>query len=377
MPNNQGLYIHIPFCKQKCHYCNFHFSTRFEGYRKKMIESIALEIQSRKHEQVAPISSVYWGGGSPSLLTANELLVIWNSIQQHYHFAKTIEHTIEVNPDDVDAQKIADWKTIQINRVSLGVQSFNENDLTRMNRAHNPTQAIQSIQQLQAAQFNLSIDLIFALPYQNSQAWINNLSIAVEQFKIQHLSCYNLTIEEKTALANWKKNNTMEFVEEITAVELFTLTQNYLNQHGYEQYEISNYAKNNAYAQHNLSYWEKKAYIGFGPSAHSYNLQQRRWNISNNSKYIQHIQKGGNYFTTENLSKQDHFNEQILTGLRLNKGINIAILQSTYPEYYTQIQTKLKQLKQEKLLNINTHLQLTKSGKLLADDVCSSLFVVD
>jgi oxygen-independent coproporphyrinogen-3 oxidase len=372
----QTIYVHIPFCKQKCHYCSFYFSTTFDSYREKLIDALVLEILQRKSEQIENISSIYFGGGSPSLLTHLEFVKILNSIHNNYSLNNDIEQTLEINPDDITDENILIWKSLGFNRFSIGVQSFLEEDLQTMNRAHSSAMAHNAIQLIQKHNIiNYSIDLMFGLPNQTPKRWLDNLEIAVN-YSIPHLSCYNLTVEEKTALSNWVKRGKTIVGNDITSADLFDLTVDFLSKHNYTQYEISNYALNGFHSKHNSSYWENAFYIGFGPSAHSYQNGIRRWNVSNNMQYIHAIYENLDYFELEFLTEIDIFNEYLLTQLRTIKGLNIEYLKNRFPNFYSQIESKLCKMQLNGLVTIEKNIVLTHKGKLIADDLTSDLMII-
>lgn len=372
----QTIYIHIPFCKQKCHYCSFHFSTTFSAYRSSLINTLLIEIAQRKNEQTETISSIYFGGGSPSLLSYSELQSILNCVHQNYSLDVLIEQTLEINPDDVSDENIENWKKLGFNRFSIGIQSFLDNDLETMNRAHNSTMAHYAIQLMHKHEIkNFSIDLMFGLPYQDVSGWINNLNIAIE-YKVPHISCYNLTVEEKTALANWVKNGKISVADDLSSADLFDVTVEILNQNEYKQYEISNYALDGYFSKHNSAYWDNASYLGFGPSAHSYQKGIRRWNISNNTLYIQQINQNLKYFEIEVLSQKDIFNEYLLTQLRTFKGLNLEYLANHFSDFYAQIQNKFFQLEKQGFATITDSIVLTHKGKLLADDITADLMIL-
>lgn len=372
----QTIYIHIPFCKQKCHYCSFYFSTTFESYREKLIDALILEIKQRKSEQLENISSIYFGGGSPSLLTKIEFQNILEAIRNNYSFQDSIEQTLEINPDDVNQESILLWKSLGFNRFSIGVQSFLSEDLQIMNRAHSADMAHLAIQLMHKNEIvNFSIDLMFGLPNQTPERWLDNLKIAVN-YAIPHLSCYNLTVEEKTALASWVKNGKTVVANDITSADLFDLTVDFLGKNNYTQYEISNYALQGFYSQHNSAYWEHASYIGFGPSAHSYQNGIRRWNIAHNVQYIKGVNENTNFYELEILSEKDIFNEYLLTQLRTIKGLNVDYLKNRFPVFYDQIAPKLIKMQSNGYLNIQSNVVLTHNGKLLADDLTADLMII-
>ena len=315
-----GIYIHIPFCRQACHYCNFHFSTSLK-YKAELVSALNQELTLRRdYLKGATIETIYIGGGTPSLLEESELESILETLNRLYKIAADAEITLEANPDDLTANKLKQLKSSGINRLSIGIQSFHEVDLTWMNRSHTAAQATLSIQQARAQGFdNLSIDLIFGCPTTTEKSWEENLE-RVSALDIPHISCYGLTIEEKTALAHQVKNQTGTLPTEESNAQQFQATMHLLKDQGYEQYEISNYARSELYSRHNTNYWRRIPYLGIGPSAHSFDGQSRQWNQANNSAYITSINLGQLSFDSEMLTSKDLYNEYILTQLRTKWG---------------------------------------------------------
>jgi oxygen-independent coproporphyrinogen-3 oxidase len=280
-----GIYVHIPFCKKRCSYCDFHFSTTFSSYREKLIAAICSELIIRKSElHDALVETVYFGGGTPSLLTKEELAAIMSTIREHFKLVDSPEMTFEVNPDDATTENLADWKALGINRLSIGLQSFQETDLTWMNRSHSTQQGQTAVRLAQATGFdNISIDLIYGLPELSNDQWVSHLNQALS-LNVQHISSYCLTIEPKTALNDFVAKGKLTRPTEDQQSEQFELLVRTLDLAGFEQYEISNFAKDQKYAKHNSAYWNFSPYLGVGPSAHSFNGHQRRWNVANNTK---------------------------------------------------------------------------------------------
>lgn len=373
-----GIYIHIPFCNQACHYCNFHFSTTFESYRSEMIEALCMELVLKKEIFTGTtISTIYFGGGTPSLLTNEELDDIFFAINTNYETGSVKEITIEANPEDIHADKLNHWKTKGISRVSLGVQSFFDDDLSQMNRAHNGSEAEKAIESIRAAGFdNFSVDFMFALPLLTDEQLLKNLKKAIA-LKVPHISCYNLTIEEQTALLQLIKKGKIEDLSEEKSIQQFELIMRELGSHRYLQYEISNYALEGYKSMHNSAYWEQKAYIGIGPSAHSFYNSMRTHNIANNKGYINEINSGGDYFEIEELSEKDFFNEFIMTRLRTSKGLDIRDLEILFPDFVTAFKAKTSDfLRGGQLAFFGDEYRLTPKGKLMADYIASEFFEV-
>ena len=374
-----SLYIHIPFCKQACYYCDFHFSVN-QSNKAEIVDALSREILLQKNYLPSvPLETIYFGGGTPSLLNERELFTIMETIHETFSLNKNIEVTLEANPDDLSPEVLRLFKKAGINRLSIGTQSFQDACLQYLNRAHNATQAQKSILDAQSLGFdNISIDLIYAIPIANHQTWQQDLQQATN-LNIQHISAYCLTIEEQTVFGKYLKNNRMSPIDDEFASQQFNALIHHLNQNGFEQYEISNFAKNGLYSKHNSNYWIKNPYLGIGPSAHSYNGTSRQFNVASNGKYLQNIQKNILPYTKEVLSKADKVNEYIMTSLRtiwgcdLNKvfnsfGINLLNVNKSYIDEYID----------KKLLNLdNNVLKLTNSGKLFADKIASDLFIVE
>ncbi len=330
-----GLYLHIPFCKQACHYCDFHFSTSLKN-KTPFLNALKTEIQLRKtalsEEQV---ETIYFGGGTPSLLSVSELKSLLTEIRQHYSVSATPEITLEINPDDVVLKKgdsaalFKAYKKTGINRLSIGIQSFFSEDLTAMNRAHNATEAIACLQEAMKHFNNISIDLIYGIPDMSLERWKKNLQIAFDA-GVSHISSYALTVEPKTALASFIKNGSYPALSDALAASHFEALVWGTEQHGFVQYEISNFGKPSYFSIHNTSYWLGKKYLGFGPSAHSYSKTHRSWNVSNNNLYVKSLEKGVLPSEKEQLTKNDRLNEYIMTGLRTVWGVSFQKIQEEF-----------------------------------------------
>lgn len=319
-----GIYIHIPFCKQACSYCNFHFSTKL-GNKAVVLEAIHKEITLRSNYLKGErINSVYFGGGTPSLLEKKELEEILNTLRKNFILNEDIEYCLEANPDDI-SEPFLEWlKDSPINRLSIGVQSFQEADLLFMNRAHSKDEAINAIRDAQKFGFsNISIDLIFGSQTTTDEMWKQNLEIFFD-LGVDHLSAYSSTIEEKTALMHRVRNGNVNELDEERNYRQYLILQEYIKKHGFEQYELSNYCKNGAYSKHNVSYWEGKKYLGIGPSAHSYNGISRQWNVSNNTIYVKNLNTDVPFYDLEKLSESDLYHEWLITSLRTKWGGQIS-----------------------------------------------------
>ncbi len=369
-----GLYLHIPFCKQACNYCNFHFSTSLKS-KDEMVVAICRELALQKNYlDGEPLETIYFGGGTPSLLDQRDLDLIFGEIFKHYPVSmQPLEVTLEANPDDLNPLKISDLRQTPVNRLSIGVQSFSEADLRFMNRAHNDSEALASIQNAQAAGFdNLSVDLIYGAPTTSHEQWAANLE-QVFNLKIPHLSCYCLTVEPKTALAHQIKKGAAQPVDDEHAAQQFEFLMEKTAEAGYEHYEISNLALPGHYSRHNTSYWQGKKYLGIGPSAHSFNGMSRQWNVANNAAYIRSLQAGELAFEIEVLTPTQRYNEYVMTGLRTKWGCNLLkIKELGYEAHFAEgAKTFLLDGSMEREGN---EFRLTQAGRFLADGIAAELF---
>ena len=366
-----GIYIHIPFCKQACYYCDFHFSTSLKR-KNELISCLVKELEIRKNElQNEVIQTIYFGGGTPSLLSSEEILMLLNTISKHYKVIENPEITLEANPDDLSEVKILELANSPINRLSIGVQSFFEQDLKSMNRAHNSQEAKNCLSIATRYFDNITIDLIYGIPNMSNERWTENLQIAFD-FGVNHISSYALTIEPKTILDSFVKNGKYPEPDEIQAKGHFDILVEETAKNGFIHYEISNFGKPNCFSKHNTSYWLGKKYIGIGPSAHSFNKTHRSWNISNNVKYIKKIQEEELPNEVERLSEKDQFNEYLMTGLRTIWGVSLDEIQTSFKEEL--LKSSKKFIKQGLLIIENNTLKTTAKGKFLADGLASELF---
>ncbi len=372
-----GIYIHIPFCRQACTYCNFHFSTSLTQ-KLPLLEAIGKEIGLT--ENSAPgdeIDSLYFGGGTPSLLNGDELKKIFNALEKKFTISKNAEITLEANPDDIDPLVLEQWMKNGINRISLGVQSFKEEELRWMNRAHNAAQSLKSIDEILSAGItNFSVDLIFGSPLSGTGDLKNNLEIIFEK-NAPHVSCYALTVEPRTALHKMIGQKRSLGVDEAKQAEQFLLLMDLMGSQGYEHYEISNFAKPGMRSKHNSSYWQGKVYYGFGPSAHSFDGNNtRRWNISNNASYIQSIEKNILPSEAEELTATQQLNEYIMTSLRTMEGTSLEFIRSKYGRSFSKklLEESNQYIATKKLFLEKENLVLTKEGKLFADGIAAGLF---
>lgn len=369
-----GIYIHIPFCKKKCTYCDFHFSTTFSAYRNQLIDALIKEIETRvDYLEGQTIETIYFGGGTPSLLTKEELNTISEAIYQNYTVLPEIEFTLEANPDDICEEKLLMWKSVGINRLSVGIQSFFQADLDWMNRAHSVEDGIECIKLAKKHGFFLTTDLIYGLPNHTLDMLSQNIQQMVD-LAPDHISAYCLTVEKGTALHKMIKSNHLPAVGEDEQATAFELLVERLEKAGYQQYEISNFSKNNAYSKHNTNYWLGEHYLGIGPSAHSFNGVSRRWNVANNHQYMKKVSANETYFTEEILSPKDSFNELLLTRLRTKWGVNLEDLLSIHQPDASFYKQKENFLSKGLLVENEGVMSLTKKGKLQADYVASMLF---
>ncbi|MEK6780878.1 MAG: radical SAM family heme chaperone HemW [Bacteroidota bacterium] len=371
-----GLYVHIPFCKQACHYCDFHFSTNRQ-LTSQLCEAMAVEIKLQKdYLKDEVLKTIYLGGGTPSLLSIKELEIILRAITDHHQLDPHPEITLEANPDDLTGKKLLDLHEIGINRLSIGIQSFENEILKFLNRGHTSQSALECVSLARDAGFdNLSLDLIYAIPGQDNTAWEKNLEQAI-RLSPEHISSYSLSIEEKTAFGRWLHSGKFKTTDEEVAAQQFEIVMEKLEKAGYEHYEISNFSKPGFHSRHNSSYWEQQNYLGIGPSAHSYNGNTRQFNIPNNHLYHKSIMNNKIPFELEILTRANKINEYIFTSLRTNRGCDLRRLVA---EHSYDVQTKLSDyinnIIETRLAIMDNHiLKLTHSGKLLADKIASDLF---
>ncbi len=371
-----GIYIHIPFCRKACHYCNFHFSTGL-SLKKEMTEALCREIILQQHYINEEVGTIYFGGGTPSLLDADELEKIMHHIHDNYNIAEGVEITLECNPDDVNVTKLSEWKKAGINRLSMGVQSFREEDLMWMNRAHNATQSLQAVLLAKDHGFhNLSIDLIYGIPGLSNEDWIKNIEIAFS-LNIPHFSCYALTVETGTALQKMIELKKKKDVDAGSQSNHFEILIQKMKASGYEHYEISNFALPGFRSRHNSNYWQGVHYLGIGPSAHSFNGASRQWNISNNTMYIKSIKQNIIPFEAEHLLASQKLNEYLMTALRTSDGINLLRVTESWNQFVSEkiLKDAEKYLKSGMLFKKKDVLVITDKGKHFADGIAADLFV--
>ena len=373
-----GIYIHIPFCKKACHYCDFHFSTSLK-YADEMVEAICKEIKMKKDRISGQIGSIYFGGGTPSILSQSALQKIFDAINQTFFVDANAEITIETNPDDLTAQKLKEIKQLPVNRFSVGIQSFFNEDLIWMNRVHNAEEAEDCIKRSQDAGFeNLTLDLIYGYPLLTDAKWLSNISKAID-LQAPHISAYALTVEPRTALAHAIKNKKQKPVNDNQSAAQFVILMDKLAEGGFEHYEISNFAKPGCYAVHNTNYWKGVNYIGIGPSAHGFDGQNRFMNPANNSLYIEKLESNKLPEIVEELSLNDRFNEYLMTSLRTMWGIDLEKIKADFgKDFLEETQHNLRSFEDKDWLLINeNNIKLSKNGKLFADHIASELFIIN
>jgi len=373
-----GIYLHIPFCKQACHYCDFHFSTSLKN-KDAFLSSLKKEIELQsKYLNSEKISTVYFGGGTPSLLNVPELMAIFETLNKHFDIEENAEITLEANPDDLTNEKISDLASTPVNRLSIGIQSFQDQDLKWMNRAHTSDEALRSVKYAQQKGFeNISIDLMYGLPTLTEHQWRNNLQIAFA-LDVKHISAYCLTVESGTALGHDVKAGKTKIADEQESVKQFEIMLKAMNDSEFIQYEISNFCKEGFYSKHNSNYWLKERYLGLGPSAHSFNGATRQWNVSNNSIYIRSLEKNELNFEKEELTKEQQYNEYILTSLRTIWGTSLDQIKENYGNKLAEncLKVSAKYISSNDIELINNKLILTNKGKLFADKIAGDLFIL-
>lgn len=372
-----GIYIHIPFCKKQCSYCDFHFSTTFEAYRDELIDCLIKEISLRNaYLQGEVVKTIYFGGGTPSLLSKPEISLLLDAVSTYFELDNELEITLEANPDDITSASLNTWKSAGINRLSIGLQSFKASDLQWMNRAHTAEESEKCVSLARAAGFeHLTVDLMYGLPDLTDEEWQNHIQKVVDM-GVNHISAYCLTIEEKTPLNKWVQNGKIIPSTEDQQSRQFMILLETLEKNGFDQYEISNFARAGHESQHNSNYWKGQKYLGIGPSAHSFDSVSRSWNVSHNRKYIQGISSNSPNFETEILSIKDQFNERILTGLRTIYGVSTHELHRLHPIPEALIERASSFIEQGWMIAENDgKWVLTKQGKLRADYVAAELFL--
>lgn len=379
-----GIYIHIPFCKQACHYCDFHFSTSMKK-KDEMVLALAKEIELRKNEfENDVVETIYFGGGTPSILEISDLKFLIDAVYKHFDVIENPEITIEANPDDLSPSLsfrrnlFEELKAIGVNRLSIGIQSFFEDDLQLMNRAHNSEEAKKCLEFATQYFDNISIDLIYGMPNMSNEKWLQNIETALS-FNVPHISSYALTVEPKTALKKLIQTGKIDEPKDEVAQEHFQILVDKLKENGFIHYELSNFGKENYFSKNNSAYWLGKKYIGIGPSAHSFNGTSRSWNVSNNSLYLKALAENKFPSETEILSKNDRYNEYVMTGLRTIWGISLNKVEKEFGTNF--LEYLLKQSEKfiaDDLLYLDEKiLKATQKGKFLCDGIASDLFLLN
>ena len=379
-----GIYIHIPFCKQACHYCDFHFSTSMKK-KDEMVLALAKEIGMRKNELLDSarsdneiVETIYFGGGTPSVLSNEEINFLISEVYKNYKVVENPEITLEANPDDLSPERILELSKSPINRLSIGIQSFYEEDLKMMNRAHNSAEAKKCLQEATKYFDNISLDLIYGIPGMSDEMWKQNIQTALD-FGIPHISSYALTVEPKTALSKLIQTGKVAEPQDEVASNHFMILVEMLQQNGFIHYELSNFGKEKYFSKNNSAYWLGKKYIGIGPSAHSYDGVKRGWNIANNSLYLKAIQNNELPIETEILTVSDRYNEYIMTGLRTIWGVSLERIEKEFgSEYLNYLLEQSQKFLNDDLLSIeNNILKPTPKGKFLTDGIASDLFYLN
>lgn len=371
-----AIYFHVPFCKQACHYCNFHFSTSLK-HKNPVLDAMLSELKFRKEELVETekINSIYFGGGTPSLLSSAEISVLINEVKRNFNVAVDAEITLEMNPDDDRPNYLEELKTIGVNRLSVGIQSFHEEELKLMNRAHNAQEAFDVLNRIQGLYDNFSLDLIFGLPNSTPESWQKNVEYAL-QFNPTHISSYLLTVEPKTVLNHQIDNKQIEVLGEEDVLTQFNFLVDRLQAKGYDHYELSSFGKPGFRSVNNTAYWSEKPYLGIGPSAHSFNGETRSWNISNNAQYLKGISVGKPMIEREKLSVADRYNEYIMIGLRMQNGISLDYIEKNFGSDYKILLKKgvQSQIASQVLYWDGDSLKVSRNAMMLVDGIASDLF---
>ena len=371
-----GIYFHIPFCKKACHYCNFFFTTSLR-FREKLVPALIQEMELRpKYIEGQTIQSIYFGGGTPSVLPASDIQLLIDAVYDRYELDRNVEITIEANPDDLTYDYLLSLKDTEINRLSIGIQSFHDDELKWMNRAHDSMEAEKSLELCRKLNFDrYSLDLIFGIPQSSDERWMENMNKALS-YKPDHISCYALTVEEKTAYHKHIEQGKSIAPPDELSEKQFYQCHDFLSKNGYEHYEISNYSLEGSRSKHNSSYWSGSPYLGIGPAAHSYDGKNRGWNVSNMVKYLDGIENKELPFNEEILSDHDRYNEYIMTAVRRIEGISIPFLQENHSLFESHFQESILSIPQEYFIQDKDSIRLSRKGLIFADFVGSMLFKV-
>lgn len=371
-----GIYLHIPFCKKACHYCDFHFTTSLK-YKNELLDAMNAELHLRKDYLKQEVETIYFGGGTPSVISTDELERLINTSTSLFTVDPKAEITMEANPDDLDRQKVQELRHSPVNRFSIGIQSFFEEDLLWMNRAHNAAEAESSVKRVQDAGFeNITVDLIYGYPLLSNEKWISNIRKVID-LQIPHISAYSMTVEPQTALASFIKRGKQANMNDSQSAEQFIILMDMLEEAGYEHYEISNFAKPGSYSRHNSNYWKGVTYLGIGPSAHSFDGESRQWNVANNAKYIDALSKNSLPSESEVLNTENKLNEYIMTSLRTIWGMSLSHVEREFgSDYQKMVFESLQQfLDKGWVISKENNITLTRQGKLYADHIAAELFI--
>ena len=373
-----GIYIHIPFCKRKCTYCDFYTEVSLQ-FIPQIVDSIVKEIEIRQeYLQKQPVKTIYFGGGTPSVLNKEQFSLIFESIYKHFEVNDDAEITLEANPDDLSAEYLASLQELPFNRISMGIQSFDDEDLKRINRRHSAEEARMAVRNAQNAGFhNISVDLIYGLPFQSLEAWKRQLEMALS-LNVQHISAYGLTYEEGTALWKQREKGRVQPVDDEIMNSMYLHLVETVTQNGFEAYEISNFAKPGFRSRHNTSYWRQEAYLGLGPSAHSYDLQSRQWNVSSIKDYINAIENGNSFFEKEELSQREKFNDYVMVSLRTLEGIDLNYVENEFGKEFVVYCFDILNpfIENKKVIQKNQHLALTPAGVMISNVILIELMKV-
>lgn len=374
-----SVYFHVPFCKQACHYCNFHFSTSLKN-KNLLLKAMLRELELRKAEfsKTERVNSIYFGGGTPSLLSAIEIKMMIDAVKTNFDLASEVEITLEMNPDDDRQNYLKELKEVGINRLSIGVQSFFDDELKLMNRAHSADEAFLLLKKVKELFDNFSLDLIYGMPLSNLEKWKKNIELAL-RFEPNHISSYALTIEPKTVLSHQVKKQQVEVLDDDEILAQFNFLMDRLENEGYEHYELSSFGKPNFQSVNNSAYWSGKSYLGIGPSAHSFDGNTRSWNISNNAKYINGISTKRPFIEREILNEIDRYNEYLMTGLRTKNGISLSYIEDKFGLRYKELLEKEAQnhITSQMLYWDGDVLKVSRKAKFLVDGLASDLFILN
>lgn len=374
---NMGIYVHVPFCRSKCFYCGF-YSVASLKLKEAYLDALQREIELRKgYLPGGRVDTLYFGGGTPSYLEIGELGRVVGMLEEHYCFIPEAERTIELNPEDLTKDKLKGLRELNFNRLSIGVQSFSDVYLKQINRTHSATQAIEGVRLAKDMGFeNISVDLIIGLPGQTERELLQDVGVAAA-LPVNHLSVYMLSVDSNTVFEVMVKQGKLRLEPDEVVAERYDRVCKRLKQHGFEHYEISNFAREGHYSKHNTSYWQQKPYIGFGPSAHSYDLHSRQWNTANLKVYIESLNNGMLSFEKEELKLHDIYNEYVMTNLRTMWGIDLLAVERLYGLFWKAVQEKVKfYVLNQDLIVEDDRVRITEKGWMVSDAIMSDLFVV-